>query len=61
MQGAEPEVWRRIRRVVAEYHDLLRPGCREAVLEVLRDNGFSNIAVLPFSHDDRLGVIRASR
>jgi len=61
VEGADSEVWKRIRRVVVEYHDLFRPGCRDRVETVLRREGFSSLESIPEPDVPGLGLIRASR
>ena len=61
VEGASAEVWKRIKRVVIEYHDLFRPGCRERVEVVLKCEGFAHIETLPEPGVPGLGLIRASR
>ena len=29
VEGASPRTWERVRRMVVEFHDMIRPGCRE--------------------------------
>jgi len=61
LESAPTAVWKRIQRVVCEYHDLLRPGCRERVMKVLAANGFDDIQVQSWSPTDSLGIIYAKR
>jgi 31-O-methyltransferase len=61
VEGADAATWRKIRRVVVEYHDLFRPGCRERVTRVLAAQGFPFLETLPESDPPGLGLIRASR
>jgi FkbM family methyltransferase len=67
VEGAEIEVveglpagrWGQVRRVVVEYHDLFRPGCRERVSRVLAAAGFSLRVVTEGAED--LGLIFATK
>ncbi len=61
VESAPTTVWKRINRVVCEYHDLFRPGCRQRVIKVLAANGFDNIQVRTQSPTDNLGIIYAKR
>ncbi len=61
VEGADPEVWQRIKRVVVEYHDLFRPGCRERVEAVFGRAEYANIEVIPDPGVPGLGLIRARR
>jgi FkbM family methyltransferase len=67
VEGAELDIiestdaitWRRIRKVVLEYHDAFRPGCREGVLTCLRRNGFVDNWIN--TNNDFFGVIQFNR
>jgi FkbM family methyltransferase len=61
LEGAHAGVWDRIDRVAIEFHDRIRPGCRERCLEVLRRAAYSKITVLTFGPDHLNGAIWASR
>ena len=61
VEGAGPEVWARIDRVVLEFHDRFRPGCLTRVSQVLRAHGFSRLAVRTGPHDPDFGILEASR
>ena len=61
VEGADAETWKKIRRVVVEYHDLFRPGCQERVFRVLTALGFPFLEILPEPKPPGLGLIRASR
>jgi FkbM family methyltransferase len=61
VEGADADTWKKIRRVVVEYHDLFRPGCQERVTRVLAAQGFSSLETLPEPSPSGLGLIRASR
>lgn len=58
VEGASIETWQRIRRVVCEYHDVLRPGCRQRVADCLTANGFQ-VHISP--PEGVLGLIYAKR
>jgi 31-O-methyltransferase len=65
VEGAELDIventdvitWRRIQRVVVEYHDAFRHGCRKGVLDRLRKNGFDDNEISTNSKGS-LGVIQ---
>jgi len=61
VEGADADTWGRIQRVVVEYHDLFRPGCRERVTQSLSAQGFPNLETLPEPSPEGLGLIRARR
>ena len=61
VEATEAQTWTRIRRLVFEFHDLFRPGCRERVTRVLAAHGFQRIEVTTFSPDQGLGIVQASR
>jgi FkbM family methyltransferase len=61
VEGADAGSWARVRRVVVEYHDIFRPGCRERVTRVLKGQGFSDVEVLPEPEVPNLGLVRARR
>lgn len=61
LEGAQESVWEHIDRVAIEFHDRIRPGCRERCLEVLRRVGYSKITVLTFEPDHLNGAVLASR
>lgn len=61
VESAATAVWKRIQRVVCEYHDSFRPGCRERVCKCLTAVGFNNIQVRTWSPTDNLGIIYAKR
>ena len=60
LEGAAPEIWSRIHRVVVEYHDLFRPGCRDRVEVALRNAGYQ-VKVIPMPGNPLLGTIEATR
>ena len=60
-KGASSEVLSHVKRAAIEFHDILRPGCKEAVLDVLRKNGFSKIEFDQMSPAGDLGVILAQK
>ncbi len=55
------EFWQIVKRVVFEYHDCFRSGCKERVIKVLTEQGFTQIKTALLSPLDGLGVIQASR
>jgi FkbM family methyltransferase len=58
LRGARAVDWSRIRRLVVEYHDMFRPGCRETVVSLLESHGFQvDIAI----HNPKQGIIKAVR
>lgn len=61
VEGATAAAWSKVRRVVVEYHNLIRPGCRDRVLQALRAQGFDPIEVLAEESTPDLGIIRARR
>ena len=61
VNGAAADDWRKFRRVIVEYHDNVRPGCRDHVVDALTRGGFASVEVLPEPHDPRLGYVMASR
>lgn len=61
VEGAGADTWARVRRVVVEYHDLFRPGCRERVARVLQAQGFARVETLPEPSTPELGLVRACR
>ena len=61
VEGADAATWAKVRRVVIEYHDLFRPGCRDRVVNVLKANGFPDVEVLPEKGTPDLGLVRARR
>ena len=58
--AASPGLLDRVDRVAVEYHDLIRPGCRDDVLEVLSGAGF-RCEDRPVPSVPGLGMIRATR
>ena len=61
VEAADAATWAKVRRVVVEYHDVFRPGCRERVTRVLKAQGFPEIEVLPEPGVPDLGLVRARR
>lgn len=41
--GSAGDVWMPVRRVAIEYHEYLRPGCREILIQALRERGFRDV------------------
>lgn len=60
-EGAPKDVWKQIDRVILEYHDLIRPGCKERVLKVLKKHGFDKIHDIPTSPKGDIGLLRAHK
>lgn len=60
VEGATPAAWSRVDRVIAEYHDMFRPGCRDRVVKALEAAGYE-VVVKPFPGDTGLGTIEAKR
>jgi FkbM family methyltransferase len=60
VEGAEAGAWERVERVALEFHEDLRPGCRERVLRVLAARGYNHVAV-DVGPTGEVGVIRARR
>jgi FkbM family methyltransferase len=58
-EGADPHCWQNIERVVVEYHDLLRPGCKKRVSCLLSDRGYRGIQA--FETSPGLGLLQAQR
>jgi FkbM family methyltransferase len=62
VEGADIRTWERIDKVVVEFHDHFRPGCRDRVSQALRSRGFSRLWVdEAFPCSSSLGLIKASR
>ena len=59
IEGLDPKSWVKIKRVVVEYHDLFRPGCRDRTIKVLTTANF-HIEVVG-STTEGLGMIYAQR
>lgn len=58
--STEADLWKRVERVVLEYHESIRPGCREVLTKALAERGFDKIQCVP-SRYDGTGMLRASR
>jgi FkbM family methyltransferase len=59
VEGADPACWDSIDRVVVEYHDALRPGCKERVTNRLASVGYHGIRSIETSPG--LGLLQAQR
>lgn len=59
VEGAAPSCWERIERVVVEYHDALRPGCKERVSRQLTAMGYRGLH--SFETSPGLGLLQAQR
>jgi FkbM family methyltransferase len=61
LESVDPSLWKRVRRVVLEYHDDLRPGSRERVISILNAAGFHYIrSITTFPHSESTGIIQAA-
>lgn len=69
-EGSEVEIlgscddlaWDRIERVTLEYHEELRPGSKQAILEILSRLGFDSVMnCCSTGSGDSIGIIQASR
>ena len=61
VESTPEKIWRSLDKVVVEYHDLFRPGCRERVCNCLSANGFRSIQVRSCPPTDDLGIIYAQK
>lgn len=61
VEGASAATWQRIERVVLEFHENLRPGCRDRIEAILRGYGFGQMEVEQASRGGRQGILRAAR
>lgn len=69
VEGAEVEIvagsdigsWISVKRIALEYHEYLRPGCRETLISALKQRGFDNIQVNPAASLREQGIMLASR
>jgi FkbM family methyltransferase len=59
--GSDPRIWKTIERVAIEYHDYLRPGCCQPLVEALRQRDFKSVGIEKSYVIDGLGIIRGSR
>lgn len=55
-----PPLWPRIQRVVMEYHEAIRPGCRERIAKLL-ERHYSKVKSWPVTPSGELGILQASR
>ncbi|CAN5766160.1 hypothetical protein BH23PLA1_BH23PLA1_43990 [soil metagenome] len=60
VEGADPKVWPRIRRVVVEYHESILSGSRDRVSAALAIAGY-RVVVKPMPGNPGLGIIEAVR
>jgi len=58
LEGASHMDWNRIRRIVLEYHNFIRPNCGRQVYSMLRGYGYDAIE---FGDEPECGIIRAQR
>jgi FkbM family methyltransferase len=61
LEGADPETWSKIRRVVVKYHEKLVPDCRERMIETLVAHGLHYVETIPDRKRPGVGLIRATR
>jgi 31-O-methyltransferase len=61
VDGTSQATWDRIDRVTGEYHDRIRPGCRDRVFEVLKARGFAKITQPIISPLEGMGSFNATR
>ncbi|MBL8176012.1 MAG: FkbM family methyltransferase [Bryobacterales bacterium] len=61
VQGARPELWRRIERVALEYHEDIRPGCRMRLRHLLTAAGYEVNGAPGPGGDGPYGVLLAKR
>ena len=59
--GSDIQSWRCVKRIALEYHEYLRPGCREALVQALKQRGFGNIWVNPAEGHPEQGIMFASQ
>jgi FkbM family methyltransferase len=59
LDGVAPETWKKIKRVVLEYHEDVRPGCYKILMETLKPH-YSNVKSWSTSPTGLLGVIQAT-
>lgn len=60
LEGGEHADWNSILRVVVEFHDFMRYGCRDRVIRALERYKFDQIAVIKNAARE-IGIIRANR
>lgn len=61
IESATFDTWAPIQRVVLEYHEHMRPGCRDRIVHALRNAGYGRLAVVHEGESDPIGIIKASR
>jgi FkbM family methyltransferase len=59
--GSDPRIWRSIKRVAVEYHEYIRPGCRQALVKALQQRGFDSVTNETADSNRNRGIIRARR
>jgi FkbM family methyltransferase len=59
-EADNPTLWESIPRVVMEYHEAIRPGCRDRLMALLRPH-YPNVEAWPTSPNGGLGIIQATR
>lgn len=58
---SKPDTWRQVERVVLEFHGMLRPGCRQILIDALRERGFRAFRVVGYIPEEDRGLLQASR
>jgi FkbM family methyltransferase len=59
LQGTLEKTWKKINRLVLEYHDKIKPCSSSTIVSLLRSQGFHEVEQLKTT--DELGIIRAAR
>jgi FkbM family methyltransferase len=59
--GADPRIWRSIKRVAIEYHEYMRPGCCRALVKALHQSGFDSVTNEVADGKRNRGILRALR
>jgi len=62
LQSGDDSVWKRIQRIVLEYHDDLRPGTKDRLLKLLKTAGYDEVRLITtFPHSHTTGILQARR
>lgn len=63
VEAAPQSVWQSVEKVVLEYHEEMRPGCRERILRALSNAGYRQLRVRHTGNVETspVGIIQASR
>lgn len=63
VESGSKEAWSRINKVALEYHEELRPGVKDKIVNFLRKIGFKYVVAVPdpLTKSDAIGIIRAAR